>query len=183
MKRLILLLAGLPLLVAACTPTATVAPPFSTPTSSSAAIGSPQSSSTPVPSVAFASCSADQLNLTAGHTGGAAGTNYLTVFVELAQGPACTLADSPKVRIIGPGGAVLASSGDIPSTQFPLTFIDRYHIGWTADCRTFASGDLTARIEFSPTVVVALPIGDFRPSHCMQPSGQALFMSADQPPE
>jgi hypothetical protein len=115
--------------------------------------------------------------------GGAGGTNYLVVFVELAQGPACTIADTPTVTIVGPDGVVLASSGDGPSTPFPLTYIDRYHIGWAADCRTFPAGDLTARIAFSPKVVVALPIGEFRPSPCMQPSGQALSMFADQPPE
>jgi hypothetical protein len=180
MKSPVATLVGLALLVAACTSMiVTPTPPAPSPGASLV----PSQPSAPPSIAALAPCSVDQLNVTAGHAGGAAGTNYLAVFVELARGPACSIRDTPTVTIVGPDAAVLATSGDGPSKPFPLTFIDLYQIGWSADCRTFPSGDLTARIAFSPTVVVALPIGQFRPSHCMQPSGQALFMSAVQPPE
>ncbi|HEX7950899.1 MAG TPA: hypothetical protein VF494_11165 [Candidatus Limnocylindrales bacterium] len=184
MKNRLLRLGVLALLAAACTSS-----PVPSPDASSLA-PSPGSSQGPTPetpspsrTIALAPCAVDQLDLTAGHSGGAGGTNYLTVFVELSLGPTCALPESPKVTIAAPDGAVVASSGEPDLTPFPLAFIDRYRIGWTADCRTFPSGDFTARVEFSPTVVIDLPIGSFRPSQCMNPSGETLFMSADQPPE
>src|SRR4051794_16388116 len=90
------------LLVAACT--TTILPPPSLPRLSPSPAGLFDASAGPSRTAALPSCSRDQLALTAGHTGGAAGTNYLTIFVELAQGPACVLADSPKVTITAADG-------------------------------------------------------------------------------
>jgi hypothetical protein len=52
--------------------------------STTATVGLAAASPRPSPTAVLSPCSVDQLNLTAGHAGSAGGTNYLTVFVELA---------------------------------------------------------------------------------------------------
>lgn len=62
-----------------------------------------------------------------------------------------------------------------------LDYITRYYIGWAGDCQPTPTGILTARREFSPTLVFDMPIGEFRPSYCQGGNDlQVLVMYADE---
>jgi len=123
-------------------------------------------------------CLREQVSLTPGHSGGAAGTNYLAVLVELTQGPACTLAWGPMVTILDADGALVARATETASRPVRLDYITRYYIAWSAECDFAPTGRLTAQIEFSQATVVDMPIGDFRPS-CVDRIGQSVSMYAD----
>ena len=134
---------------------------------------------TPSPS-AHAACQAGQLALTPGREGAAAGTAYLTVFVELSQGPPCSIPQGPSVSIMGPHGVEIARSSENVPTPVLLDTVLIYHIGWSSDCRTLPAGAFTARVDFGAGLSVAVPVGDFRPTTCMNPEGQTLFMDGAQ---
>lgn len=124
----------------------------------------------------LAAYKAGQLALTSGREGAAAGTSYLTVFVELAQGPPCSIPQGPGVSIMGPDGVEIARSIENTATPVPLDTVLIYHIGWSSDCRTLPAGAFTAQVDFGAGLSVAVPVGDFRPTTCMNPEGQTLFM-------
>ena len=125
-------------------------------------------------------CAKDQVRLTVGQQGAAAGTNYLTVFVELAQGPACALPWGLMIEVRDAAGDEIARGTETSTTPVALTYITRYYIAWSGDCGPTPSGDLVAHIDFSPTFAVDLPIGTFRPS-CIDGTGQSISMYADEP--
>jgi hypothetical protein len=151
---------------------------------------STSSSRTPSPSVgvgpspsalaALSPCGRDQVRVTPGAQGPAAGTNYLTVFVELAKGPACAISWSPMIEVRAADGTEIARATETDERPVALTYITRYYIAWSGDCGPISSGRLGAHIEFSPTLDVDLSIGKFRPS-CVDGSGQSLSMYADEP--
>src|SRR5947209_18538912 len=116
------------------------------------------------PSAALASCERSQVRMTPGATGGAAGTSYLTVFVELEQGPPCALPWGPLIEVRDADGDVIVSATEAEAKPVALTYITRYYIGWSSDCRPIPSGNLVAHIDFSATLAVDMPIGSFRPS-------------------
>lgn len=151
---------------------------------------SPSAAMTPAPAPSGAvvspsgspatACRGEQIRATPGSIGSAAGTQYLTVFVELAQGPACTIPSGPMVTIFAADGTDVASATDTDTTPVRLDYVTRYYIAWSADCRPTPTGTLTARIEFSPTITLDMPVGAFGPSSCMNVSGQTLWMYADE---
>ena len=171
MKPWVALIILIGLTTAACSATPTPIP------RPSPAAGSPS----PSPVTSLGPCQDGQLVLTAGQSGGAGGTNYLTVFVELAQGPACALPLSPMVTIEAPDATTIAAANETDPQPVALTYVLRYHIAWSADCRSLPSGDLAAHVAFSASLVIDVPIGGFRPSHCMNASGQTLSMYAEEP--
>lgn len=118
--------------------------------------------------------------MTPGQSGAAAGTNQLEVFVELAQGPPCTIPWGPEVVISAADGAAVDRSIESDARQILLEYVTRYYIGWSAKCGPTPTGDLTARVRFSQTLVLDLSIGDFRPA-CVDGEGQSVFMYADEP--
>jgi hypothetical protein len=180
------LLVGLPLLVAlpllVVAGCGTVAPPPSvpptlTPTGTAPSIGAAPTSSA---SAALVPCESSQVRLTPGAEGAAAGTDYLTVFVELDQGPACTLPWGPMIAVRDAAGAEIATATETDTKPVALTYISRYYIAWSGDCGPIPSGDLTAHIAFSSTVSLEMSIGTFRPS-CVDGTGQTISMFADEP--
>lgn len=142
---------------------------------------SAEAATSPGPSVVAAldPCRNDQISVTPGHSGAAAGTNYLTVFVELAQGPACTLPWGPMITIRDADGTTVARATDTEAQPVQLDYITRYYIAWSAECGSAPTGLLAAHIEFSSALVVDVPIGDFRPS-CVDRIGQSVSMYADE---
>jgi hypothetical protein len=130
-------------------------------------------------STALGVCEGSQLRLTPGAAGAAAGTAYLTVFVELAQGPACALPRSPKISVRTEDAAEIASATEADPAPVALTYITRYYIAWSGDCGPIPTGTLVAQIHFSSTLAVDLPIGTFRPS-CVDGAGQSISMYADE---
>lgn len=174
------LLAGLVVagLTAAC---GSVTPSPSSPTLPRPTDASPSIAVIPTPSAVadISACEGDQVRLTPGQQGAAAGTNYLTVFVELAQGPACALPWSPLIEVRDADGVEIARATETSPTPVALTYITRYYIAWSGDCGPTPSGDLVAHIDFSPTLAVDLPIGTFRPS-CVTGTGQSISMYADE---
>ena len=126
-------------------------------------------------------CRDPQIALTAGNSGAATGTAYLGVFVELAQGPACTLPRSPMITITTDTGAEVARAAETDATPVVLDYITRYYIGWNVACGTSPTGSKIAIIEFSGDLRVTLPIGTFGPS-CADGSHGDLSMIADDPP-
>lgn len=173
------LLVALPLVVAGCgtvTPSPSVQP-AATPTDAAPSIGAVPTSSA---SVALAACEGNQVRLTPGANGAAAGTDYLTVFVELAQGPACELPWSPMIEVRDTDGAEIARATEADPKPVALTYITRYYIAWSGDCGPIPSGALVAHIDFSSTLALDMPIGTFRPS-CVDGGGQSISMYADEP--
>lgn len=178
MKRL---LGPLLIVVVGCTPP----PPSPSVPPTGVATGRPPTpSAVVIPTqpgeVALAPCGREQVRLTPGTSGAAAGTNYLTVFAELAQGPACTLPSSPMIAVRTADGTEVARATETEPRPVALTSITRYYIAWSGDCRPLASGALVAHIDFSSTLAVDMPIGSFRPS-CVDGIGQSLSMYADEP--
>jgi hypothetical protein len=172
------LLVALPLVVFGC---GTVAPspsvqPATTPTRAAPSIGAIPTSSA---STALESCEGGQVRLTPGADGAAAGTSYLTVFVELTQGPACVLPWSPMIEVRDADGAKVAAGAEADAKPVTLTYITRYYIAWSGDCGPIPSGPLVAHIDFSSTLALDLPIGTFRPS-CVDGAGQSISMYADE---
>lgn len=173
------LLVALLLVVFGC---GTVAPspsaqPAPTPTRVAPSIGAVPTSSA---STVLEPCEGDQVRLTAGAAGPAAGTDYLTVIVELAQGPACVLPWSPMIEVRDTDGAKVAGGAEADAKPVILTYITRYYIAWSGDCGPIPSGALVAHIDFSSTLAMDLPIGTFRPS-CVDGAGQSISMYADEP--
>lgn len=172
------LLVALPLVVAGC---GTVAPTPSTqpaPTADDAApTTAPRASSV---ATALSSCAGNQIRLTPGTAGAAAGTAYLTVFVELAQGPACELPFGPMVSVRDAHGAEVARASEVDAKPIDLTDVTRYYIAWSGNCGPALTGDLVAHIEFSSRLVVDMPMNGFRPS-CVDGAGQSISMYGDPP--
>lgn len=133
------------------------------------------------PPVATATCTASQVRLTPGHTGAAAGTAYMRVFVELDQGPECSLPQGPQIALVSDDGTVLVNGTDADPRPLVISGITGYEIGWNVGCDASSPPRaLSARIWFSAAVYVDMPIGDFGPS-CVDGSTGSLFMRADEP--
>src|SRR4051812_12253193 len=141
--------------------------------------GGPASSVGPPSGAAFSPCRDPQVEVTPGRTGAAAGTDYLRVFVELAQGPACTLPRSPMITITTDGGTEVARATETDPTAVVLDDISGYNIGWSGPCGPTPTGELVASIAFSPTLVVKMPLRGFGPSCVDGAGGSSIFMIAD----
>jgi hypothetical protein len=152
--------------------------PSATPTPTANA-GSPSSSVEAASAAALTPCVDPQVLLTPGATGAAAGTNYLRVFAELAQGPPCTLPRSPMISVTTDGGTEVARSTETDATAVVLDYITGYNIGWNAPCGPTPSGELVASITFTPALVVRMPLGSFRPSCVDGTAGWSISMTAD----
>ena len=173
-------LTALPLLVVAACGAVTPSPsvqPATTPTGATPSLGAVPA---PSNSAALARCESAQVRLTPGADGAATGTDYLTVFVELAQGPACTLPWGPMIAVRDPDGAEVARATESDTKPVALTYITRYYIAWSGDCGPIPSGALVAHIDFWSTLALDMPIGTFRPS-CVDGTGQSISMYADEP--
>jgi hypothetical protein len=170
-----LIAALLGLLMAACAPVAPSASPQPVP---SGTLGAAPSSVAVPSTAAFDPCREAQVVLTPGQSGAAAGTSYLRVFIELAQGPACTLPRGPMVTVTTDDGTEVARATKTDSTLVVLDYITGYYIAWNAPCGPTPTGSLVAQIAFTTTLVVELPIGSFRPS-CVDGSTGSLSMTAD----
>ena len=164
-------------LAAACGP---VAPSPSLPTATST--GAPPSIAIPTASAVadISPCAKDQVRLTPGQQGAAAGTNHLTVFVELAQGPACALPWGPMIEVRAANGAEIAGATDSDPGLVALTYVTRYYLAWSGDCASVPSGQLVAHVTFSSELALDMPIDGFRPS-CVDGTGQSISMYADEP--
>jgi hypothetical protein len=164
------------LVLSACGPVppsaSSPAPPTSLPASPTPTV---EAQTSPV---ALSPCTASQVVLTAGRSGVAAGTAYLRIFAELAQGPACSLPRSPMLTLIQSSGSEVARASETDPAPIALDYITGYNLGWNVPCGTKTVPDLVARIAFSAAVVIDLPIGDFGPS-CVDGSQGSLSMIAD----
>jgi hypothetical protein len=110
------------------------------------------------------------------------GTNYLKLFVELKQGPICTIPWGPVVAILAPDGSEVARASETSDRPIALSYITRYYIAWSrsGDCSPIPTGSLAVRIEFSPTLAVEIPVGAFRPTCVDGANGESLAMYADE---
>ena len=125
-------------------------------------------------------CRKPQVAVTPGQAGAGAGTAYLRVFVELAQGPACSLPRSPMVAVTSATAAEVARATETDATPVILDYIAGYYIAWNAPCGQPApTGPLTVHITFSATLVIDMPIADFGPSCVDGTGGWSISMTAD----
>lgn len=97
----------------------------------------PVATSTPVPGASGAAtlCRPDQITLTAGEMGAAAGTNYLALEVRLVSGPPCILHAWPPYRLVEASGRAMGGSSPESASRFvtlrqPL----EYQLGWASWC-------------------------------------------------
>jgi hypothetical protein len=165
------------MLAAGCAPT--VSSPSAPPPLRSSPVSSVSPTDMPKPSTAAVDpCHDQQMVLTPGHSGVAAGTAYLRVFVELAQGPPCTLPRSPMITLMTEDGAEIARATETDATPLVLDYITGYRIGWNVPCDAAPTGTVNAHIEFSRGLIVDLPLGIFGPS-CVDGSSGSLTMIAD----
>lgn len=162
--------------LAGCSPV--VPSPQATPSrtnpTSSAVVPDSSTTAAPIP------CRQPQVVMTPGYSGVAAGTAYLRVFVELAQYPPCTLPRSPVIWITSADGAEVARAEETDATPVILDYITGYSLGWNVPCGSSPSGSHVAHIEFSPSLVIDMPIGTFGPS-CVDGSRGNLSIIADDP--
>ena len=166
------LLAGAIFLVAGCTSVAPSPRLAATPTIPSLSPAPAEASVAPSP------CREPQVALTPGHSGAAAGTSYLRVFVELAQNPPCVLPRGPVIWLTNTAGAEVARSTETDASPVVLDYITGYNIGWNVACGPTTSDATAAHVEFSKGVVIEMPISGFGPS-CVDGSRGSLFMIAD----
>jgi hypothetical protein len=136
----------------------------------------------PSESTAVEPCDRKQLTITPGSFGPALGTNYLKLFVELSQGPPCTIPWGPQVTIVARDGSEITRASETSDRSIQLNYITRYYIAWSSsgDCRHVPTGGLAARIEFSPALEVEIPVGAFRPTCVDGANGESLAMYADE---
>ena len=78
--------------------------------------------------------------------------------------------------MVGPDGVEIARGTEGDPTPVRLATVLAYRIGWSADCRRLPTGAFKAEVDFGAGLSVAVPVGDFRPTTCMNPEGQTLFM-------
>jgi hypothetical protein len=82
------------------------------------------------------------------------------------------------ITVTTDNGTEVERATEADPTPVVLDYITGYSIAWNAPCGPTPTGTLIARIAFSPTLVVAMPIGSFRPS-CVDGSDGSLSMTAD----
>lgn len=140
----------------------------------------PTASLPPTPLEALSPCREDQLRLTAGADGAAAGSAYLTVFVELTRGPRCSISGNPLIAVRSEDGREIARAAKTEPRMIALTYVTRYYVEWSSGCGPMPTGARVATVEFSANVVIDLPIGMFGPS-CVDGAGQEISMYADEP--
>ncbi len=119
------LLAAALILLAACTTPAP--PPSGTPTA-----GAP----TPTPIAGSAFCTADELSLTAGLAGGAAGTSYLEVQVVRQDGDPCVILRWPEARIVDAAGNEMVATQPSTRPEETATLGEQFtfNLGWSSWC-------------------------------------------------
>lgn len=125
---------------------------------------SPPSAGNPEP------CDLSQLEMTAGRSGPAAGTMYLTFTVELVDGPPCLIVTWPAVDISDGAGRVIAQGAGNPTGPPMATLLDtvlEFHLGWASWCGPDPSGPLTARVGLIADQLSKMAIPSrFGPSGC-----------------
>jgi hypothetical protein len=105
-------------------------------------------------------CDVGRLVISTGGWGGAGGTEFVVLHVELASGPPCLLPDSPAVSILDGTGAVLASGGPLDAATVDLVDTTDLRLGWSSFCAAPPAGALRARVTISGgSVEIPLPQG------------------------
>jgi len=105
----------------------------------------------------------------------------MRVFVELAQGPDCLIAQGPRVTLVSKAGDELQSGSESDPTPVTLHGILGYELGWNVACdQSMPPEPFFARIEFAEQATFTMPLGDFGPS-CVDGSTGELFMEVDSP--
>jgi len=83
------------------------------------------------------------------------------------------------LTLVSASGSEVALASQTDPTPVALDYITGYNLGWNVPCgATPRAADLVARVEFSPAVMLDLPIGDFGPS-CVHGSEGSLSMIVD----
>ncbi|MGH9886090.1 MAG: hypothetical protein ACREBE_11210 [bacterium] len=82
------------------------------------------------------------------------------------------------ISITNEDGAEVARAPSIDPAPVLLDYITGYEIGWNVPCGPWPTGIFLAHIEFSPTLELDLPLGNFGPS-CADGSPGTVFMLAD----
>lgn len=141
--------------------------------------GAPNASA-PEPGVA--ACRASEVRLTPGASGAAAGTAYIHLALELADGRDCLIARSPSLTITDAQGKVVAraTEDDIDLSPISAGRLFGYYLGWNTACGDRFTGPFTANIELPSKQTVSVPLGDFGPS-CADGSYGDVFLEVDGP--
>ena len=181
MRRVGVTLAAI-ILVVACSPAPTSAPPSIT-SSPAPTTAAPTTVPTPVPGAtqgADGACTASQVQATPRESGAAAGTSYLAVTLQLVEGAACSLPRGPNIALTSGDGTVLVHGTDANPAPILLRDTLLYRIGWNVGCGQTVPGPTLAAIELYGAAVITMPIGDFGPT-CADGSTGNLFMDVDAP--
>jgi hypothetical protein len=153
------------------------------PTAAAVVASPPTDRESPSPSGSTPSpCAADQLVLTAGRMGGAAGTFYVRLSLDRAAGPLCSIQASPKLAIVDGRGMVIVQD---PAFGTDRVVVDRTlgtELGWSSWCVPPPSRPLQLRLTSQPGSVVLSTIlpGGFGAS-CMDVATHAFLDSPFSP--
>jgi len=105
------------------------------------------STARPSPEGASHPCEAKDLSLTPGGWGGAAGTTYVVLHMDLVAGSACLVPGGPAVTLLDHDGAGLASAAATSDADVLVANRTDFRVGWASWCGAPPRGPLHLRLD------------------------------------